>query len=94
MAPHAVSIAGRQVEGIADMKIHARFDSLVPVALVAALVLGLSACKKPPETPTPSPEPKAAETEVSQSDSGTTTTFAPPAPAPQAPQEAPATAAQ
>jgi len=74
------------------MKIHARFNSLVPMAVVAALALGLSACKKPPEAPTPSPEPKAAaDTEVTQSDSGTTTTFAPPA---QAPQETASTPAQ
>lgn len=72
-----------KVEGVADMKIHARFDSLVPVAALAAFALTLSACNKPPETPTPSPEPKAAQTEVTQSDSGTTTTFAPPAPAPE-----------
>ena len=74
----------QKVEGVADMKIHARFDSLVPVAAMAALVLGLSACNKPPETPTPTPAPKAADTEVTQSDSGTTTTFTPPAPAPEA----------
>jgi hypothetical protein len=80
-------MAGQQVEGVADMKIHARFDSLVPVAALAALMLALGACKKPPETPTPSPEPKAAQTEVTQADSGTTTTFAPPAPEPQ--QQAP-----
>jgi hypothetical protein len=76
-------MAAQKVEGVADMKIHARFDSLVPVAALAALVLSLSACNKPPETPTPNPAPKAAETEVTSSDSGTTTTFAPPAPAPQ-----------
>lgn len=64
------------------MKIHARINSLVPLAAVA-LAFGLSACNKPPETPAPSSEPRAAETEVTQSDSGTTTTFAPPAPAPQ-----------
>jgi hypothetical protein len=74
------------------MKIHARFNSLVPVAALAALTLGLSACNKPPETPTPTPEPKAAGTEVSQSDSGTTTTFAPPAAEPK--QETAPTAAQ
>ena len=67
------------------MKIHARFDSLAPVAVLAALALALSACNKPPETPKPDTEPKAAQTEVTQSDSGTTTTFAPPAPEPQAP---------
>jgi hypothetical protein len=80
--------AGEKVEGNADMKIHARIDSLVPVTALAALVLTLSACNKPPETPTPTPEPKAAQTEVTQSDSGTTTTYAPPAPEPQAPAPA------
>jgi hypothetical protein len=84
-------MAGTKVEGVAHMKIHARFNSLVPMAVLAALALGLSACKKPPEAPTPSPEPKAAQTEVTQSDSGTTTTFAPPA---EAPQESPPTPAQ
>jgi hypothetical protein len=82
MRVHAVSMAALKVEGVADMQIRARFSSLVPVAMLAALVLGLSACKKP-EVPTPTPtEPKAAQTEVSQADSGTTTTFAPPAPEP------------
>jgi hypothetical protein len=85
-------MARSKVEGVADMKIHARFDSLAPVAALAALVLALSACNKPPETPTPTPEPKATGTEVSQSDSGTTTTFAPPAPEPK--QETAPTAAQ
>jgi hypothetical protein len=76
-------MARTKVEGVADMKIHARFDSLAPVAALAALVLALSACNKPPESPKPDAEPKAAQTEVTQSDSGTTTTFAPPAPEPQ-----------
>ncbi len=75
------------------MKIHARFDSLVPVAVLAALVLSVSACKKPPEVPTPTPEPKAAGTEVTPSSSGTTTTFAPPAPEPKQ-DAAPASPAQ
>ena len=74
------------------MKTHARFSSLAPVAMLAAVALGLGACKKP-EVPTPTPEPKAAQTEVSQSDSGTTTTFAPPAAEPKQ-ETAPASAAQ
>jgi hypothetical protein len=76
-------MARTKVEGVADMKIHARFDSLAPVAVLAALALALSACNKPPEAPKPDAEPKAAQTEVTQSDSGTTTTYAPPAPEPQ-----------
>ena len=75
------------------MKIHARFSSRVPLALLATVALGLSACKQP-EVPAPKPaEPKAAQTEVTQSDSGTTTTFAPPAPEPKQ-ETPPATAAQ
>jgi hypothetical protein len=64
------------------MKVHARFDSLVTVAVLTAFALSLAGCNKPPETPAPKPEPKAAETEVTTSNSGTTTTFAPPAPEP------------
>ena len=94
MRRHAVSMAALKVEGVADMQIHARCGSLVPVAMFAALVLGLSACKKP-EVPTPTPtEPKAAQTEVSQSDAGTTTTFAPPAPEPKQETAPAANAAQ
>jgi hypothetical protein len=87
-------MAALKVEGVADMQIHARFSSLIPVAMLAALVLGLGACKKP-EVPTPTPtEPKAAQTEVTQSDSGTSTTFAPPAPEPQQETAPAANAAQ
>jgi hypothetical protein len=87
-------MANSKVEGIADMKTHARFSSLGTVAMLAAIALGVSACKKP-EVPTPAPtEPKAAQTEVSQSDSGTTTTFAPPAPEPKQETAPPASAAQ